>query len=99
MLTHTGGVAGPTTLTWTAPRVAGGTSVVYSTMASSRPDDFVIGLFCVESGDGSDTTATVTAQQHIGMLRFFLVRAENGCGVGSLGQWSDGTPRVGGPCP
>jgi hypothetical protein len=97
-LTHAGGVAGTTTLTWTAPGNAGGSSVVYSTLASSKPDDFVNGMSCVESGDGSDTAATDTSQQQAGKLRFFLVRAENGCGAGSLGQWSDGTSRIGGVC-
>jgi 3-phytase len=98
MLTHSGGTDGTTTLIWTAPAVPGGTTVVYSTLASSAPDDFVDAITCVESGDGSDAAATDTQSPHSGTVRYYLVRAENGCGPGSLGQGSNGTPRAGGPC-
>jgi hypothetical protein len=98
-LAHTGGVPGTTVLSWTAPAVAGGTSLVYSALVSPRPDDFINALSCLKSGDGLDTAATDTSQQPPGTLRYFLVRAENGCGAGPLGQSSDGTPRSGGACP
>jgi len=98
MLTHSGGADGTTTLTWTTPATPGGTMVIYSTLASSAPDDFVNAIDCVESGDGSDTTAVDTQSPQSGAVRYYLVRAENGCGPGSLGQGSDGTPRAGGLC-
>jgi 3-phytase len=98
VLTHGGGTDGTTILTWTAPTAPGGTTVVYSTLASLEPDDFVDSITCIESGDGSDTSAADTQNPHSGTVRYYLVRAENGCGPGSLGEGSDGTPRAGGSC-
>ncbi len=93
--------AGTTTLNWSAPASRGATSVVYDTLRSIHRDNFVTGVVCIESNDGSNTTATDTTKPTAGGCFFYLVRAENGCpaGQGPLGYRSDGYEIGGRGCP
>jgi len=90
--------AGATTLTWTAPPDPGGTQVAYDTLRSSTPADFTA-ADCIESGDGSDTTASDPVTPASGNLACYLVRARNACGAGSPGETSAGIPRTAVDCP
>jgi titin len=101
MLSHTGGPGGTTTLSWTVPTPIGGVTavLVYDTISSVDPSDFVTSASCVESDDGSDTMAVHTTAPPAGTALQFLIRAENPCGDGSLGERSDGTARSARNCP
>ena len=89
------------TLHWSAPAGLGGTLVLYDTLRSSAPADFVAAGACVETDDGSDTQAVDPTMPLPGGLFFYLVRAQNSCpsGEGSLGNNSSGVPRAGRSCP
>ncbi len=100
LLTHVGGVGGTTTLSWTPPAVSGGPGVVYDTIGSLNGFDFAgAAAFCVESDDGSDTSALDTTELAPGDLLSFLTRAGNACGEGDAGTDSDGVPRPFLACP
>ena len=90
-----------TTIAWSTPDQPGATSVRYDTLRSTDAVDFVSKTICLESDDGTDTSATDDSLLLPGQLIFYLVRAENDCpsGSGSLGQDSDGVPRNGIDCP
>jgi hypothetical protein len=96
-----GGGGGPTTLTWTAPQSIGGTAMAYDTISSRNPADFVNdpSVTCVESDDGTDTTATDASIPPPGAVIYYLVRAGNGCGPGPAGSGSGGLPRQTIDCP
>ena len=49
--------------------------------------------------DGSDAVATDGDPMEGSDLAFYLVRAENGCGAGSVGETSEGATRAGVECP
>ena len=99
-LTHDPAV-GATTLLWQAPVILGAASVVYDTLMSGNPADFVADALCVESDDGTDTEAVTPTAPPPGAVHSFLVRGQSACpdGGGPLGQRSDGATRVGRPCP
>ncbi|UCF69137.1 MAG: hypothetical protein JSV80_07595, partial [Acidobacteriota bacterium] len=90
-LTHDAG-AETTSLSWLAPSAPGGTTLLYDTLRSELLNDFS-GADCVES-DGNDTESSDSLTPAAGAAVGFLVRAENGCGPGSLGG-----ERVGPDCP
>ncbi|RME37356.1 MAG: hypothetical protein D6788_09670 [Planctomycetota bacterium] len=89
------------TLTWQTPVELGGNLVVYDTIRSGDSSDFVTNAFCVESDDGSDTSATDASSPAAGAAFYYLVRAENDCpdGQGSLGRSSAGQERTARACP
>ena len=89
------------TLTWSAPLSLGGVAVVYDTLRSTSPNDFLAGASCVESNDGADRTAADAATPPLDGAFFYIVRAENACpaGNGPLGNDSSGNPRAGRTCP
>ncbi|MGH9870815.1 MAG: putative metal-binding motif-containing protein [Candidatus Polarisedimenticolia bacterium] len=93
--------SGVTTFTWSPPAAPGGTQVIYDVLRAQESIDFP-SAECLESDD-VDTTATEPASlPPQPFLRFYLVRAQNGCpgtATGSIGSMSDGTPRVGRTCP
>ena len=95
------GFADRTTLTWLPPLQLGGSPPRYDTLRSEDPNDFVNLATCVESDDGSDTTAAVDDAPLPGDVFCYLVRAENGCPIteGPLGTNSDDEPREGRFCP
>jgi hypothetical protein len=83
---------GTTTIAWLPPSVPGGQpgTVRYDTIRSSEPDDFVTTAVCVETDDASDQQAGATADPASGELFFYLVRPENDCGAGPLGNATSG---------
>jgi hypothetical protein len=91
---------GITTLTWTAPLDPGGAAVWYDVLRSDAPAAFATAGVCVESDDGTDTSAT-DSQAPGGAGLYFLVRGENACpdGIGSLGTDWNGVEREAVACP
>jgi hypothetical protein len=99
VLSHTGGVGGTTSLSWTAPMELGGNSVEYDTIRSTQAADFDTSGTCVESNDGTDTVSADSDTPTSGEVFFFLVRAENVCGGGTPGTSSAGGVRTARECP
>jgi hypothetical protein len=87
-------------LNWEAPADRGGltTAVLYDTIRSSTPSDFLSAAICVDTNDAA-VTATDTAVPAPGSGFYYRVRAENACGQGSPGAGSDGVPVVARTCP
>ncbi|MDX1387832.1 MAG: S8 family serine peptidase [Acidobacteriota bacterium] len=77
------------TLTWSPSAYQGGTVPVYDTIRSTAPDDFEGGSVCIESDD-ADTTATDAQAPAVDEVFYYLIRAENDCGSGSLGVGAGG---------
>jgi photosystem II stability/assembly factor-like uncharacterized protein len=98
-----GPAAGAATLTWSAPASPGGApaSLVYDTISSMNRADFVSdpSVTCVESDDGSDTTAVDPSVPPTGSVIYYLVRAGNACGPGAAGSGTSGVPRQTLDCP
>jgi hypothetical protein len=90
-----------TSLSWSPPAAPGGTAIGYDTLRSTSAGSFTGVAACIESGDGSDTSASDVAAPPSKGAFFYLVRAENACpmGQGTLGTASNGTPRLGRNCP
>jgi hypothetical protein len=86
---------GETTLvSWTAPAEPGTSlPVLYDTVRSSDPTDFVSAAVCLDP-DGPDTETTDEDPLPPGTIAFYLARAENGCGQGPAGEDTFGQPRV-----
>ncbi|MCP3981416.1 MAG: hypothetical protein GY716_19120 [bacterium] len=85
VLSHTGGDTGTTTLDWSPPIDLGGAAVIYDVVSSAHPSDFSASNgVCEETNDGSNTTAVNNDILASGEVRFFLVRAGNSCGEGSI---------------
>jgi subtilisin family serine protease len=57
--------------------------LVFDVIRSGDPSDFTTGTVCVESNDGTDTTATDSTALPAGSAFFYFARSENGCGYGS----------------
>src|SRR5207249_2013777 len=86
------------TLSWDPPAVLGGvaSSVRYDTLRSTSPSNFAsLPWVACSDPEGLTTSSTETATPPVGTAFFYLVRAKNDCGDGSLGTSSDGTPRAG----
>jgi len=90
------------TLRWNVPTQAGGqtSALSYDTLRSGDRADFVSAATCVESGDGSDTTAAEPESPVTGGVFYYLVRAVNACptGQGPLGTGSSAAERAGANC-
>jgi len=84
---------------WIPPASLGGLAVVYDALRTANPADFVAAAACVESNDGSNTIAADASLPATGTAFFYLVRAEDSCGQGSLGTSSSGVARTGRTCP
>jgi len=91
---------GLTLLSWDPPLEHGALSVVYDTLRSELPFDFMV-AHCLESDDGFDLSAEDGDWLPPGMAYYYLVRAQNSCpdGEGSLGVDWRFRPRVSRPCP
>ncbi len=87
-----------TALTWSAPLTPGGTAPLYDTLRSSIASDFGATATCLES-DGTDNTTAEPSKPVAANAYFYLVRAKNSCGVGTLGARSNGVQRTGRACP
>jgi len=94
-------LASTTSLSWSAPLLPGGTSMLYDTLRSSTPTNFTTSATCVETNDGANTVASDATALAPGGVFFYLVRAENSCpsGQGVLGRNHAGTPTPGRTCP
>ncbi len=85
-------------LVWTAPALTGGMGVqVFDVLRATSTTGFGTPT-CVETDD-ADTTAEDTAVPAPGDVDYYLVRAGNGCGDGTLGFQSSGAERSGASCP
>jgi len=81
-----------TTLTWNPPADPGASSgVVYDTFRSSTPDGFRAAT-CVETQQ-TDTQAIDSITPAAGEVDYFLVRAANSCGFGTVATGSGGAVR------
>jgi len=91
---------GLTLLSWDPPLEHGALSVVYDTLRSELPFDFMA-ADCIESDDGFDLSAEDGGFIPSGMAYYYLVRAQNSCpqGEGSLGVDWRWRPRESRPCP
>jgi hypothetical protein len=79
------------TLVWNRPADMGGpVSPLYDVLRSDSPQDFMGSGICVESDDGADTVASDADEPAPEAVFFYLVRAENDCGAGSLGVGAAG---------
>ena len=92
-----------TMLNWAPPIDPGATlsTLVYDTLRSGLASNFQGVADCIESNDGSNTSATDLGTPSAGQVFFYLTRAENSCGLGtgSLGTNSQGVERAGRSCP
>jgi hypothetical protein len=94
---------GATQMDWLPPLQLGAVPGTerYDTLRSQVSGDFVssgAGVICVES-DEADLTATDSTPTPPGVVFYYLIRAQNGCGEGPLGLDSQGAPRPGRSCP
>jgi len=89
-----------TTLEWNAPAEPGAVSILYDTLRSGGPADFVGGGTCL-AADSPLLSATDATVPTMGTALHYLVRSQNGCpsGSGPLGSSSAGVPRAGLNCP
>ncbi|ANM28493.1 hypothetical protein ABI59_00895 [Acidobacteria bacterium Mor1] len=87
-------------LLWRYPDDLGGSPLVglFDVVRSDNPAEFFFALHCVEGDDSSDTLAIDPETPDEGVTWFYLVRAENPCGRGSLGRESSGVERSAGQC-
>jgi hypothetical protein len=85
--------------TWSHPTEPGGSVVSSDAIVSSSPGDFGPGSSSCVAARVSDPQFTDTVMPASGTARFYLTRAWNFCGHGTLGTRSDGTPRSAPACP
>jgi hypothetical protein len=88
-------------LAWSAPAAPGALVVTYETVRSDDPSDFMTGAVCLMSVDPTATTSMDEEMPGQGSAFHYLVRAMNGCpvGTGPLGEGSDGSSRPAISCP
>lgn len=98
MLDQVAGPGSATRLQWQAPAAFGGVTVSYDVLRSDLPWYFGWGsVACLETNDAADRQAIDAAPP--APIWYYLVRASNACGEGSLGADPAGTPRPGVTCP
>ncbi|MBD3868599.1 MAG: FG-GAP repeat protein [Acidobacteria bacterium] len=73
-------------------------AVTYDTLRSGEAGNFESAAICINQNVTSPVAADPT-DPPAGIVVFYLSRARNGCGPGSLGNSSDGVPRTGRSCP
>jgi hypothetical protein len=87
-----------TLLQWAVPAAPGGTLPAYDALRATSPGGFAgPGATCVETNDSADRSASDAAVPAPAF--FYLVRAGNLCGEGTLGSASSGAVRAGRTCP
>lgn len=96
-LDHAGGLSGATILTWSEPEQPGGSVARYEVLRATAVGDLEGSGSCVTATE--ETWAEDVLNPFEGTVHFFLVRATNTCGAGSLGTDSAGVPRAGPTCP
>ena len=86
------------TITWDAPQLAGMMGIqLYDVLRSTVASDFS-SADCLESDD-SDERVEDNDTPTAGQTFYYLVRAVNPCGDGTLGYRSGGVERTGASCP
>jgi hypothetical protein len=87
------------TLSWNPPSDPGQSSgsLAYDTLRTESATSFGAAS-CLESGE-TDLIASDPEVPPSSAVYHYLVRPENGCGEGSLGEASDGAERAGSTCP
>jgi hypothetical protein len=91
---------GLTTLSWPPLAVQGGTQALYDVLRNDFGSTYFLSADCLK--DNISDTVAVEPVGPVQYIRYYLVRAQNGCPAsadGGLGTWSDGTPRSGRRCP
>jgi len=97
---HTACVAAPAdNVFWRAPLVPGGLTLVYDTLRTPDVTNFFTQAICVESNGTNRVTLDPALPGSPGTLLYYLVRVENGCPTGNMGQDSIGNPHTGKNCP
>ena len=91
-------VPGNTTLNWLEPAAPGGTARIYDVLRSATPSNFTSSAGCLATYIGAPTTND-PADPAPGSAFFYLSRARNVCGLGTLGTQTGGVPRAGRTCP
>ena len=92
-------VAGNVTLTWTLPTAPGAFTNHYDLLRSTSASNFTSGAAtCVATFLGAPTTSD-PANPLAGSAFFYLSRATDLCGNGTLGTQTGGAARVGRTCP
>jgi hypothetical protein len=80
-----------TTLAWDRPADMGGpVTPLYDVVRAGSPQGFAGAALCVESDDGADSVAVDADLPSTGAVFYYLVRAENDCGAGTLGTGAAG---------
>jgi len=96
-------LTGFTGLSWGPPGEPGATGVVYDTLRSDQPFDFIGPALCLESDDGMDLVSEDWAPPPPeGCAVYYVVRAKNACptgGTGPIGSDSFRRPRPARVCP
>jgi hypothetical protein len=85
--------AGTTTLQWNVANPLGGTQTLYDTITSETASDFDLAASCLET-NGTNRFSTEFGSPASSVVRFYLIRPENGCGEGSAGVDSGGSVRT-----
>jgi hypothetical protein len=99
-LAPAGGAGSATRLVWPEPSFKGGVAVQYDVLRSDVAWYFDWGsLVCLETNDAVDREALDPVSPAPGAAWFYLVRAGNACGEGSLGVDGQGAPRSALTCP
>ena len=88
-------------LAWSVPAAPGAVALTYETVRSDVASDFTTGAVCLVSFDPTATTSTDQEIPGPGGAFHYLVRATNGCplGTGPLGEGSNGSTRSATTCP
>jgi hypothetical protein len=86
-------------LFWRAPLVVGGQTALYDTLRTPNATNFTTAATCVESNGSNRVTTDPALPGSPATLLFYLVRVENGCPTGNMGQDSQGNPHAGKNCP
>ena len=81
------------TLEWTVAPFFGGSVPVYDVLRADSPTGFDIGV-CLESNISSTSATDASVPSSLDVF-YYLVRAENDCGSGSLGLQSSGAREPG----
>ena len=88
------------TLTWALPAPPGGApgALLYDTLRSDDPSNFITLGVCIDSDD-ADLISGDPAVPGLGLVFSYAVRAQTLCGAGTLGFRTGGIERLGVFCP
>ncbi|HEV8334917.1 MAG TPA: hypothetical protein VGR67_00685, partial [Candidatus Polarisedimenticolia bacterium] len=89
--------AGAGSYVWSRPTLPGLTGVQFFDVLRSTSSATFSSATCLDP-DGTDTEMTDAGNPAVGQTYYYVIRAENGCGSGTLGFRSDGVERTGLSC-